>query len=276
MSDLSMKTRKQAKSKSSLLFVRLDQLAYLRRNPQYLSPHSMEALKMSIQRDGFLAPILVRKRGAKFELLSGNHRAMAAHELGMKIVPAIVCPLNDRQAKRVAVNLNTVHGEPNAELLAPFLAELDEELLASVHLDSDTIRAVSELDADLAASLSKLEAPEGFNRETPKSNILQCSCPKCGKRHIRGSAGKRDGVPEGEGAAQQGKTPDVRGEKPNIAAGKAGRVTVRASARTGRGGRSDQHPSGKSDGAVRDSGSPQTWFGKRVSEVSKSQLRKSG
>jgi ParB-like chromosome segregation protein Spo0J len=264
------------KAKSALLWVRLDQLAYLRRNPQYLSPHAMEALKMSIQRDGFLAPILVRKRGTKYELLSGNHRAMAAHELGMKEVPAIVSALNDRQAKRVAVNLNTVHGEPNAELLAPFLAELDEELLASVHLDDETIRAVSELDADLAASLSKLEAPEGFNRESPTSEIAQCACPTCGKRHIRSSAGKRDGVQKGEDAAEQGKAPDVRGKRASAAPSDTGRAAVRASGRPGRGGSSDQHPHGKSDGAVRDPGSSPTWFGKRVSEVSKSQLRPRG
>jgi hypothetical protein len=258
------------------MWVKLTELSYLRRNPQYLSPHSMEALKMSIQRDGFLAPILVRKRGAKFELLSGNHRAMAAHELGMKEVPAIVCPLNDRQAKRVAVNLNTVHGEPNAELLAPFLAELDEELLASVHLDPDTIRAVSELDADLAASLSKLEAPEGFNRESPKTEIAQCACPTCGKRHIRGSAGKGNGVRKGEGNSEQGKTPDVRGKGNSVAPSETGRASVRPSGRPGRGGSGDQHPSGKSGSSVRDSGTSPTWFGKRVSEISKSQLRPRG
>src|SRR5437762_1924454 len=143
---------KNKTSIAELKWIAIAELHFLRRNPQYLSPHAMEALKVSIQRDGFLAPVLLRSRGkAKgFDLLSGNHRVMAAQELGMEKVPAIICALNQKQAQRVAVNLNTVHGEPNAELLAPFLAELEEDLLATIHLDDATIAAVSELDADLA------------------------------------------------------------------------------------------------------------------------------
>src|SRR5438270_10364984 len=101
-----------------LKFLPLARLVMLRRNPQYMTPHEMDALKASIQRDGFLAPILVRPATKKnFEILSGNHRAMAARELGIKDVPCLVAKLDDKQAGRVAVNLNTVHGDPTAELL---------------------------------------------------------------------------------------------------------------------------------------------------------------
>jgi hypothetical protein len=241
-----------AKPKAQLIWVAIAELHFLRRNPQYLSPHAMEALKASIQRDGFLAPVLLRPyKAGGYELLSGNHRVMAAKELGMTHVPAIISTLNDKQAQRVAVNLNTVHGEPNAELLAPFLAEIDEELLKTIHLDDETIRAVSELDADLAESLARMEPPESFDRESVKSAIAQCACPKCGKRHIRGNPGKRDGVQAGEGAAESRPSSDVHRTGSRAAPGKTGRSAVRASGRKGRGGRSDQHSSGKPAGAVR-------------------------
>src|SRR6185437_13128687 len=70
-------------SNSELKTVSIDSLVFLRRNPQYLTPHEMKALKASIERDGFLSPILVRPLPeGKHEVVSGNHRAMAAKELG--------------------------------------------------------------------------------------------------------------------------------------------------------------------------------------------------
>jgi hypothetical protein len=240
------------KSNAKLIWIAIKELHFLRRNPQYLSPHAMEALKASIQRDGFLAPVLLRPyKAGGYELLSGNHRVMAAKELGMKAVPAIVSKLNNQQAQRVAVNLNTVHGEPNAELLAPFLAEIDEELLKTIHLDDETIRAVSELDADLAESLAKLEPPESFNNESVKSAIAQCVCRSCGKRHIRGNAGKGDGLQARKGASKSRPSSDVHRSGVGRKAGKAGRAAVCTSGRKGRRSRGDQHSSGKSVGAVR-------------------------
>ena len=44
----------------TLVTLPLDTLHALRRNPQYLSERQMEALKASIERDGFIAPIVVR------------------------------------------------------------------------------------------------------------------------------------------------------------------------------------------------------------------------
>jgi hypothetical protein len=40
---------------------------------------------------------------------------MAAKELDLKVVPCVVSRMDERAAKRLAVNLNTIHGEPNAE-----------------------------------------------------------------------------------------------------------------------------------------------------------------
>lgn len=77
--------------KGELLYLRVDKLVALKRNPQYLSEAQMDALKDSMQRDGFLAPILVRPHDDDtFEVLSGNHRVMAARELGIEESDALV------------------------------------------------------------------------------------------------------------------------------------------------------------------------------------------
>lgn len=165
--------------------VPVERCVALRRNPQFVSPHQMDALKASMTRDGFLAPVLLRPLGDDFEVVSGNHRVMAARELGFPTVPAIVIDLDDRQAARVAVNLNTVHGDPTAELLAPFLAELDDDTLTAIHMSDELLTSVKHLDEDLASRLAAMEVPEGWDNPSPKNSTPDCKCPTCGKMHVR-------------------------------------------------------------------------------------------
>lgn len=159
----------------------------LRRNPQYLTPHQMDALKTSISRDGFLAPVLLRPLGTdRYEVLSGNHRVMCARELGLAKIPALIADLDDSAAQRVAVNLNTVHGNPTVELLAPFLAEMDDAVLSTVHLDDELLHDLRAFDESLASSLASMQkAPDSFNAESPKSTLDRCRCPTCGREHFR-------------------------------------------------------------------------------------------
>lgn len=168
----------------SLNRVPVDSCLSLRRNPQFLSPRQMEALKESIRRDGFLCPIIVRKKGKSYEILAGNHRWMAAQELDYKEIPAVIVAVDDKTAQRIAVNTNTVHGDPTAELLAPFLAEMDDDILASVYLDGELAKDLQAFDAVLAERLATLDLPETLNtNSTPR--IPDCTCPQCGKKHIK-------------------------------------------------------------------------------------------
>lgn len=174
------------KNKGDLRWMAIDKLRALTRNPQYLTPRQLIGLKASIERDGFVAPVLVRPlKGDDFEIVSGNHRVMAAREIGYTEVPVIVMRLDNQSARRVAINMNTVHGDPPAELLAPFLAELDDDTLRDIHLDADLLADCVQFDATLEERLKKLQPPDQLDHESPQSPITQCSCPTCGKRHIR-------------------------------------------------------------------------------------------
>ena len=165
--------------------VDVDQCVALRRNPQYLTPHQMDALKASIERDGFLAPVLLRPiSDGKYEIVSGNHRVMAARELGLKVVPAVIKDIDDASAQRIAINLNTVHGNPNVELLAPFLAEMDDDVLASIHMDDILLKELTEFDALLKTRLDELSVPDSLDEESSQGVVPKaCTCPTCGKKH---------------------------------------------------------------------------------------------
>lgn len=169
----------------ALLAVAVTRCLMLRRNPQYVTPADMEALKASIQRDGFLSPILVRPiAGGRYEVVSGNHRLMAARELGLAEIPAVVIRLSDPDAARLAVNLNTIHGDPTPELLAPFLAELSDDLLRTVHLPDSVLDDLLEFDDLLGARLHELQAPATIDLPAGRSPLPRvCVCPTCGGRH---------------------------------------------------------------------------------------------
>jgi len=174
-------------AKGSLKWSSVASLQGLTRNPQYLTPKQLDGLKASIERDGFLAPVLVRPiKGGRYEVVSGNHRVMAAKELGHKSVPAIIMTMTDMASRRIAINLNTVHGDPTAELLAPFLAELDDDTLKNIHLDSDLLADVLKFDATLELRLAALLAPECMDLASSISPIVQCVCKTCGRSHIAG------------------------------------------------------------------------------------------
>ncbi|MDE2098298.1 MAG: ParB N-terminal domain-containing protein [Patescibacteria group bacterium] len=183
-----MKNKRESTKTAGLRMLPIAQMIVLRRNPQYLTPHEMKALVASIKRDGFLVPVLVRpKPGKKYEVLSGNHRIMAAREAGLTDVPAVIVNMDDKAAARVAINLNTVHGDPPAELLAPWLAELDKDTLATIHLDDALRKAIVELDESMMQVLAIGGTPKEWDAESVKTEVAGCVCPKCGKRHIRGT-----------------------------------------------------------------------------------------
>lgn len=168
------------------LVLPLSKLHALRRNPQYLSERQTEALKASIDRDGFIAPIVVRKRADKYEILSGNHRVLACRELGHNSIACVLIdPCDNARAARIAVNMNTVHGDPNAELIAPFLAEAPDAALRDIYLGDDLLADVRRFDLILSERLSSLQIPDALNSESiGANNIPECTCPKCGRLHV--------------------------------------------------------------------------------------------
>ena len=169
----------------TLITVKLSLLSALRRNPQYLTEKQNQALKQSIERDGFLCPIVIRKRKQGYEILSGNHRVIASREAGLEEIPCmLVHPCDDARAARIAINMNTVHGDPTPELLAPFIAAMDDETMRSLFLGEDLTAGLMAFDMTLAERLQNLELPDSLNSKgNGGKSIPNCVC-KCGNRHV--------------------------------------------------------------------------------------------
>lgn len=101
------------------------------KNPRRHSERGVTKLRASIERFGFVNPVLVLEDGT---VLAGHGRLMAAEELGLKKVPVVVLdiPADKARAYRIADNRLQEDASWNYRLLA---AELDRLLDSGFELD---------------------------------------------------------------------------------------------------------------------------------------------
>ena len=82
-------------------------LASIDPNPQQprkvLSAESLQELSQSIAKQGVLQPILVRRKGARFELIVGERRWRAAGQAGLTTIPALVTDHPDDRMLELAL-----------------------------------------------------------------------------------------------------------------------------------------------------------------------------
>ena len=94
-------------------------------NTNSVSPEAMEKLVASLERHGWVRPVLARRNGAGLEILGGQHRVEAAKELGHDTVPVIVLEnVSDNRAKEIGLIDNARYGEDDANGLADLMSEL--------------------------------------------------------------------------------------------------------------------------------------------------------
>ncbi|MFQ6048785.1 MAG: ParB/RepB/Spo0J family partition protein [Phycisphaerae bacterium] len=67
-------------------------------------------LAESIRRNGLLQPVVVRQRGASFELVIGHRRWQAAQQAGLAEIPAVVRQASDEQMIELAL-IENIHRE---------------------------------------------------------------------------------------------------------------------------------------------------------------------
>lgn len=71
-----------------------------------LKNEDFESLTESIRKFGMLEPIVARKKGSGYEIISGHRRTMAAKTLGLKTVPVLLLDLDDDLARIMVVDAN--------------------------------------------------------------------------------------------------------------------------------------------------------------------------
>src|SRR3990172_8651941 len=68
-----------------------------------IDPKTLEDLKSSIQEKGVIQPILVRRKGFAFEVISGHRRVEAVRSLGIGEIPAILRNATDQEVLELAL-----------------------------------------------------------------------------------------------------------------------------------------------------------------------------
>ena len=74
----------------------------------------LEELAQSIRSNGIVQPLLVRRRGARYQLVAGERRWRAAQRAGLQRVPAVVRAIPDEKLLELALIENIQRQELNA------------------------------------------------------------------------------------------------------------------------------------------------------------------
>ena len=133
-------------------------------NPNILTPEQMIALKETIKKFGFLAPVILNK---KLEVIDGEHRVTVYKELKKETIPAYVIDVDTIDKKILRQLMNKLRGEHD-----PFK---DKEEFKMIHEagrlnDFTNLLAVNITDFDKVIN-PPMDIDE--NRESEKVEISQ-------------------------------------------------------------------------------------------------------
>ena len=139
--------------------VPIDQLDPDPANPRRISESELEALTRSIQRFGFVDPVIARREDGL--VIGGHQRLVAARKLGYITVPVVFVDLSLEQARTLNLALNKISGEWDQELLARLLADLasaSADLSLTGFADDEVKKLLRSLD-----HREKRDRPEAFD-----------------------------------------------------------------------------------------------------------------
>jgi ParB/RepB/Spo0J family partition protein len=137
-------------------YVKINDLKPAEYNPRKLIKEQKEQLKKSIEKFGFVDPLIVNAAPGRENVIIGGHqRWMVAKEMGFETVPVIFVYIDDlEREKELNLRLNKNVGEWDFDLLASF----DENLLVEVGFSAEEISNISFNDVEeLFVDINKLQ-----------------------------------------------------------------------------------------------------------------------
>lgn len=96
---------------------------------------AMKELSESIKEHGVLQPIILRKKGSRFEIVVGERRFRASQLANLEIIPAVIRELNDQQMMELAI-LENLQRE---DLTAIEEAEAYQNLIEHLNLTQEQL-----------------------------------------------------------------------------------------------------------------------------------------
>ena len=131
-------------------------------NPRKISKHQAEALKRSLDRWGFVEPIVANKRTGR--IVGGHQRLDGALALALPTVPVHWIDVDEASEKALNIALNQISGEWDEQLLSDLLLELehDGQDLEDLGFDADELQAIIDAAAptpELSGDLDEVPEP---------------------------------------------------------------------------------------------------------------------
>lgn len=125
---------------------KISELTFADYNPRQINKKQFSDLKDSIEKFGFVDPILINTKGERKNVIIGGHqRVRVAKELGIKSIPVVELSLSLEQEKQLNIRLNKNTGSWDWDILANQFDAKEltewgfdaEELIASFGDDDD-------------------------------------------------------------------------------------------------------------------------------------------
>ncbi len=122
-----------------------------------IEDRELKELAYSIKKQGIIHPLVVRKRGAKYEIIAGSRRYYACKSLGLKELPVVVRDLGDEDALVFSMIENLQRQDLNPLEEAQGFKRLTEEFMLTHEQIS---KAVGKNRTTVVNSLRLLKLPE--------------------------------------------------------------------------------------------------------------------
>ena len=121
----------------------------------------LKELSESIKADGVLQPVVVRRKGADYELIMGERRLQAARLAGLPMIPVVIRDVSDADALRLAIVENIQRENLNAIEEAQAYRRLISEFNIS---QGDVAGMVGKDRSSVANTIRLLNLPEEVQR----------------------------------------------------------------------------------------------------------------
>jgi len=108
-----MTEKKQAPMKIEM--VKISDLSFAKYNPRTISEKQIEKLTASLEKFGFVDPVVANKKNKT--IVGGHQRTMCWEAMGNKEVPVFWVDLNLEDEKQLNISLNAISGSWNFEVL---------------------------------------------------------------------------------------------------------------------------------------------------------------
>ncbi len=150
------------------LDIRLTDLTPHPLNSNVMPTDLRDKLKAHIRRTGNYPHVIVRRDGARYQILDGHHRVAILKDLGHETARCDVWEVDDREAKLLLATLNRLEGQDQpirrAQLLHELLGEMSSGdlagLLPETEQQIEDLHALLEFPAEEIAAMLDAEAEE--------------------------------------------------------------------------------------------------------------------